>query len=147
MDAVTEHGKRGVTEKVKDILPIHSALAPHVPASGVFSSPSCAPDYAVSPTILPWFCLYTDQEITKRSVWSCGHLSAQACFGHGHLYVAPTRRRNHQNVEVYVSDTQYQTAASVIWLNIYRKFSKRFMKQLKWKVSLCFMCCVWNFHS
>jgi len=41
-----------------------------------------------------------------------------------------TRRRNHQNVKVYVSDTQYQTAVSVIWLNIYRKFSKRFMKQL-----------------
>jgi len=50
MDAETEHrkrGTRGVTEKVKDILTISSALAPHVPASGVFSSPSCAPDYAV----------------------------------------------------------------------------------------------------
>jgi hypothetical protein len=58
-------------------------------------------------------------------------LSAQAFFSHGHLYVALTKKRNHQNVEVYVSDTQYQTAISVIWLNVYRKFSKRFMKQLK----------------
>jgi hypothetical protein len=27
MDAVTEHGKSGVTEKVKDILPTHSATS------------------------------------------------------------------------------------------------------------------------
>jgi len=48
MEAATAHGKRGVTEKVKDIRPTHSALAPHVPASGVFSPPSCVPDYGVA---------------------------------------------------------------------------------------------------
>ena len=61
MDAVTEHGKRGFTEKVKDILPTHGALAPHVPAGGVFSPPSCVPDYAVGPTNVPFeLLMYAD---------------------------------------------------------------------------------------
>jgi hypothetical protein len=47
-------------------------------------------------------------------VFELGCLSAQACFGHGHLFIALTRRKNHQTIEVYISDTQCQAEAAVV---------------------------------
>jgi len=56
MDAVTEDGKREVTEKVKDILPTHSALAPHVPTS---SATSASKRRFVAAILCPGLCSWS----------------------------------------------------------------------------------------